>query len=140
VIAAGDVAAAALLGAPAYLEGQVIEGDRRGRTLGFPTANLRFGYQPAMPALGIYAARVARGGPPHQAALVSVGTRPTFEEGGAVVAEVHLLDYDGDLYGTLLGVELVERLRDELRFDDAAALIEQMHRDAAEARIVLETA
>ncbi|MEX0710575.1 MAG: riboflavin biosynthesis protein RibF [Chloroflexota bacterium] len=138
-IAVGDVAAAALLGAPAYLEGQVIEGDRRGRTLGFPTANLRFAYQPAMPALGIYAARVARGGPPHQAALVSIGTRPTFGESGAVVAEVHLLDYDGDLYGTLLGVELVARLRDELRFDDAAALVEQMHRDAAAARIVLET-
>lgn len=138
-IAAGDVAAASLLGAPAYLEGQVVPGDHRGRSLGFPTANLRFAYQPAMPALGIYAARVARGGPPHQAALVSVGTRPTFEEGGVVVAEVHLLDFDDDLYGTLLGVELVARLRDELRFDDAAALIEQMHRDAAAARIVLET-
>jgi riboflavin kinase/FMN adenylyltransferase len=138
-IASGDVAAAALLGAPAYLEGQVVQGDHRGRSLGFPTANLRFAYQPAMPALGIYAGRVARGGPPHQAALVSVGTRPTFDEGGVVVAEVHLLDFDGDLYGTLLGVELVARLRDELRFDDAAALVEQMHRDAATARIVLET-
>jgi len=138
-ISNGDVAAAAALGAPAYLEGLVVEGDRRGRALGFPTANLRFGYRAAMPSLGIYAARVARGGPPHQAALVSIGTRPTFKEDGAVVAEVHLLDYEGDLYGTLLGVELTARLRDERRFDDAAALVEQMHRDVTAARIVLET-
>lgn len=136
-IAGGDIAAARRLGVPPYLEGTVVVGDRRGRDLGFPTANLAFGYKPALPSLGIYAARVTRGGPAGQAALVSIGTRPTFEERGAVVAEVHLLDFSGDLYGALLGVELAARLRDELRFEAVPALVEQMHLDEENARAVL---
>lgn len=136
-IAAGDVGMARRLGVEPYLEGTVVAGDRRGRELGFPTANLRFGYEAAMPSLGIYAGRVTRGGPAYQPALISIGTRPTFHEHGEVVAEVHLLDYAGDLYGELLGVELVARLRDELRFEAVAALVEQMHRDEEAARAVL---
>jgi riboflavin kinase/FMN adenylyltransferase len=136
-IAAGDLATARRLGVPPYLEGTVVAGDGRGHSLGFPTANLRFGYEPAMPSLGVYAGRVAHGGPPGQQALVSIGTRPTFQERGEVVVEVHLLDYSGDLYGALLGVELVARLRDERRFTEVAALVEQMHRDAEAARAVL---
>jgi len=139
-IEAGDVATARRLGVAPYLEGIVVAGDRRGRELGFPTANLRLDYEAAMPALGIYAGRVSHGGPGGQPALVSIGTRPTFEEHGRVVVEAYLLDFDGDLYGRSLGVELVARLRDELRFEDVSALIDQMHDDERAARAVLGTA
>ena len=139
-IGAGDLAAALRLGVPPYLAGTVVTGDRRGRGLGFPTANLRFDYTPAMPSLGIYAGRVVpavRGVSGGQPALISVGTRPTFHTGGEVLAEVHLLDWDGDLYGERLGVELVARLRDERRFDGVEALVEQMRRDAETGRAAL---
>jgi riboflavin kinase/FMN adenylyltransferase len=137
-IAAGDVATARRLGVAPYLEGIVVAGDRRGRELGFPTANLRLDYEAALPALGIYAGRVSRGGPPGQPALISVGTRPTFEEHGRVVIEAYLLDFDEDLYGSLLGVELAARLRDEVRFEDVSALVDQMRLDERAARAVLE--
>jgi riboflavin kinase/FMN adenylyltransferase len=96
-----------------------------------------------MPPLGIYAGRVTKGDPqvgPSHPSLVSIGTRPTFHDGGAVLVEVHLLDFDGDLYGSQLGVELVARLRDEQRFDDASALVEQMRSDEAQGRVVLGVA
>ena len=139
-IADGDVELARELGVAPYLEGIVVVGDRRGRELGFPTANLQFDYQPAMPALGIYAGRVTEAGSgvtPGHPALISIGTRPTFHDDAAVLAEVHLLDFDGDLYGVRLGVELVARLRDEQRFADADALVAQMRRDAIAGRAVL---
>ena len=136
----GDVEAARALGVVPYLEGIVVVGDRRGRELGFPTANLRFEYFPAMPSLGIYAGRVTEAGSQVAAghpALISIGTRPTFHDGAQVLAEVHLLDFDGDLYGMRLGVELLARLRDEQRFPDADALVAQMRRDAERGRAVL---
>jgi riboflavin kinase/FMN adenylyltransferase len=139
-IAVGDVEAAQRLGVTPYLQGTVVTGDRRGRELGFPTANLRFDYRPAMPALGIYAGRAVRSDrsvAAGQPALISIGTRPTFHEGGDVLAEVHLLDFDGDLYGSLLGVELLVRLRDERRFADVDALVAQMGRDAETGRAAL---
>ena len=138
-IGAGDLATALNLGVTPYLEGTVAVGDKRGRELGFPTANLSFDYAPAMPALGIYAGRVtlSKGVPPGQASLISIGTRPTFHQDGEVLVEVHVLDFDGDLYGTRLGVELVARLRDELRFDDVDALVRQMRQDAEIGRAVL---
>jgi riboflavin kinase/FMN adenylyltransferase len=139
-IASGDVEGAHALGVVPYLEGIVVTGDRRGRELGFPTANLRFDYLPAMPSLGIYAGRVTEAGAgvvPGHPALISIGTRPTFHAGTEVLAEVHLLDFDGDLYGALLGVELVARLRDERRFEDVDALVAQMERDAEVGRAVL---
>jgi riboflavin kinase / FMN adenylyltransferase len=130
-------AARRLLGRPAYLEGTVVRGDRRGHQLGFPTANLEFDYLPALPALGIYLGTVGvpdrQVGPAHPA-LVSVGVRPTFIEHGRVLVEVYLLDWDGDLYGTRLQVELLERLREERRFDGVEALIAQMTLDEADAR------
>lgn len=137
-LAEGDARDAAnLLGRPAYLEGTVVRGDRRGHELGFPTANLDFDYLPALPALGIYLGSVAVAerdvGPAHPA-LVSVGVRPTFHEHGRVLVEVYLLDWDGDLYGTRLQLDLLERLREERRFDGVDALIGQMRRDEAEAR------
>jgi riboflavin kinase / FMN adenylyltransferase len=137
-LADGAVEAARdLLGHPAYLEGLVVRGDRRGHQLGFPTANLEFDYLPALPALGIYLGTVAipdrQVGPGHPA-LVSVGVRPTFHEHGRVLVEVYLLDWDGDLYGTRLQLELLERLREERRFDGVEALISQMTLDEADAR------
>lgn len=139
-IGTGDVESALRLGVAPYLEGIVVAGDHRGRDLGFPTANLRFDYAPAMPSLGIYAGRLARTDrsiAPGHPALISIGTRPTFHEHGDVLAEVHLLDWDGDLYGALLGVELVARLRDERRFTDVEALVTQMRLDAATGRAAL---
>lgn len=135
---AGRVEAATrFLGAPATLRGTVVHGDRRGRELGFPTANLAFDYAPALPALGIYLGRVGvpeRGVGPGHPALVSVGVRPTFHDDGRVLVEVYLLDWDGDLYDATLEVELVARLREERRFDSVEALVAQMREDEARAR------
>jgi riboflavin kinase / FMN adenylyltransferase len=139
-LARGNLEEAVELGVTPYLEGTVVAGDRRGRELGFPTANLRFDYLPAMPSHGVYAGRVTQAGSGVRAghpALIAIGTRPTFHDDAAELAEVHLLDFDGDLYGQLLGVELLARLRDEQRFPDADALVAQMRRDAEAGRSVL---
>jgi len=137
-LAAGDVATARrLLASPPLLRGTVIHGDRRGRELGFPTANLAFAYTPALPALGIYLGAIAvperNVGPAHPA-LVSVGVRPTFHDEGRVLVEVYLLDWDGDLYDSELTVEFTVRLREERRFESVEALVDQMRADEAEAR------
>ena len=134
----GEVTAATvLLGNPPVLQGTVVHGDQRGRELGFPTANLRFDYTPALPALGIYLGRVSvaeRGVGPGHAALVSVGVRPTFHDDGRVLVEVYLLDWDGDLYDAILTVELDVRLREERRFGSVDELVTQMRADEAQAR------
>ena len=136
----GDVEAAAeLLAAAPMLRGTVIHGDQRGRTLGYPTANLRFAYEAALPALGIYFGRAAapdRGVNRGHPTLISVGVRPTFDGDGHVLVEAFLLDWDGDLYDAELELELVHRLREERRFDDAGSLVEQMRRDEADARLL----
>jgi riboflavin kinase / FMN adenylyltransferase len=135
---AGDVDDATMLlaGAP-LLRGTVVHGDRRGRELGFPTANLAFDYAPALPALGIYLGRVhvpeRQVGPGHPA-LVSVGVRPTFHDDERVLVEVYLLSWDGDLYDATLDVELGTRLREERRFESVEGLVSQMRADEAEAR------
>ena len=132
---AGDfVHAAALLGRPYAIGGRVVRGRQLGRTLGFPTANLRF---PKTPALsGIYATLVhgvdARPWP----SVSSFGTRPTVQ-GVEPLLEAHLFDFAGDLYGRHLEVEFVAKLRDEEKFPDLPALTAQMHRDAAQARRIL---
>lgn len=138
LIARGDIdAATELLEGRPGLRGVVVAGDRRGRELGFPTANLAFEYTPQLPALGIYLGAVAvpeRGVGPDHPALVSVGVRPTFHEHGRVLVEVYLLDWDGDLYDAELSVELIARLREERRFASVEALVTQMRADEAEAR------
>ncbi|HEX2220938.1 MAG TPA: riboflavin biosynthesis protein RibF [Candidatus Limnocylindria bacterium] len=137
-LADGDLAeATAMLGRRPELVGTVIHGDGRGRQLCFPTANLAFDYVPALPALGIYlgfCGAPGRGLPAARPALVSVGVRPTFHREGRVLVEAYVLDWDGDLYGADLRVEIGERLREERRFDSVDALVEQMRRDEAEAR------
>ncbi|MDQ2641872.1 MAG: bifunctional riboflavin kinase/FAD synthetase [Pseudomonadota bacterium] len=139
-LSAGDLnLAARLLGRPYSMRGKVISGERLGRTLGFPTANLRLGRR-RTPLDGIFAVRV-RGIEPGRAlgGVASLGTRPTV--GGTVpLLEAHVFDYDGNLYGRELEVEFVARLRDELRFDTLDAMVAQMHRDAAEARTRLAMA
>ena len=138
VLAEGDIdLATRLLDGPPLLRGTVVTGDRRGRELGFPTANLAFDYTPALPKLGIYLGHVTAEKPsvaPRHPALVSVGVRPTFHDDGRVLVEAYLLDWEGDLYGATLDLELATRLRDERRFDSVEALIEQMRADEAEAR------
>jgi riboflavin kinase / FMN adenylyltransferase len=132
LVAAGEVdAARRCLGAPFMLEGEVVEGDRRGRTLGFPTANIVPDDALIIPGHGVYAA-FADGRP----AAVNVGVRPTFDTGRGLLVEAFLIDFDGDLYGRNLRVAFVERLRGERRFAGTEELIAQMHRDVAEAREV----
>ncbi len=138
LLATGEVEAARhLLNAAPLLRGRVVHGDRRGRELGFPTANLAFeDYMPALPALGIYLGRVEvgdRGVGPGHPALASIGVRPTFHDDGRVLVEVYLLDWDGDLYGAQLTLTLEARLRGERRFDSVDALVAQMREDEAEA-------
>jgi len=134
LVAAGDVEGAMhCLGAPFMLEGKVVEGDRRGRELGFPTANLVPDDALVIPGHGVYAA-FANGNP----AAVNVGVRPTFETGRGVLVEAFLIDFDGDLYGQNLRVAFVKRLRGERRFPGTEELIAAMHRDVAEALEVCE--
>jgi riboflavin kinase / FMN adenylyltransferase len=126
----GDMAAAGrLLGSPFLFEGEVVEGDRRGRELGMPTANIVPDPKLAHPANGVYAAW-SNGHP----AAVNVGVRPTFDSDRGVLVETYLLDFAGDLYGQTLRVAFIERLRGEKRFDSADDLVAQMHRDVAQAR------
>jgi riboflavin kinase/FMN adenylyltransferase len=135
-----------LLGRDYAVVGEVVRGDRRGRALGYPTANLEFAGPVALPSDGIYAVRVGWGGrdllnPQHNVdGVASLGVRPTFEDAGARRLEVHLFDVDHNLYGKRLRVEFVRRLRGEKRFASAAALVRQMDRAAARARAVLRGA
>jgi riboflavin kinase / FMN adenylyltransferase len=135
----GDVAwAARALGRPHLLEGEVVTGDRRGRELGVPTANVAVDPEIQLPAHGIYAGyvRTPQGRVP---AATNIGVRPTFA-GDDVTVEAHLIDWDGDLYGQHITIEVRHRLREERAFADTDELIAQMHRDIEEARTLLATA
>lgn len=130
LVLAGEVELAArFLGAPFELRGEVVEGDRRGRTLGFPTANIVPDESLVCPGHGVYAAR-ADG----SCAAVSVGVRPTFGTGRAVIVEAYLIDREVDLYGQRLDVKFIQRLRGEQRFESVDALVEQMGRDVERTR------
>jgi riboflavin kinase/FMN adenylyltransferase len=130
LVLAGEVELATrFLGAPFQLVGEVVMGDQRGRTLGFPTANIIPNEEHVTPGHGIYAAR-ADG----SCAAVSIGVRPTFGTGRAVLVEAYLIDRDVDLYGKRLRIEFLERLRGERRFDSVDALVKQMNRDVEDAR------
>lgn len=136
LIAAGEVArAATLLGSLFELRGIVVGGDRRGRELGFPTANLVPDERLVNPGHGVYAC-FANGVP----AAVNVGVRPTFGSGRAELIEAFLIDFEGDLYGSELRLHFVEKLRGERRFANADELIEAMHGDVSRARAVCASA
>jgi len=129
LVSAGEVDhAAVFLGHPFELRGPVVHGEKRGRDLGFPTANLVPDDAYACPGHGVYAAFVD--GRP---AAVNVGVRPTFETGLGLLVEAHVIDWEGDLYGTELRLEFVARLRGERRFESPEALAAQMERDVARA-------
>jgi riboflavin kinase / FMN adenylyltransferase len=130
LVAAGEIEAATrCLGAPFLLEGPVVEGDGRGRKLGFPTANIVPSDDLVCPGHGVYAA-FANGRP----AAVNVGVRPTFETGRGLLVEAHLIDFQGDLYGRILRIAFISRLRGERRFPGVDDLVAQMHRDVEVAR------
>ncbi|HXV94085.1 MAG TPA: bifunctional riboflavin kinase/FAD synthetase [Pseudonocardia sp.] len=132
-IDAGDVAAAAeALGRPHRVEGVVVHGDRRGRELGFPTANVATPPHTALPGDGVYAGRFVIGGRELPAAI-SVGTNPTFS-GRVRTLEAYVLDVDEDFYGHEVGVDFVHHLRGQERYDGVEALVEQMRRDVARTR------
>jgi riboflavin kinase / FMN adenylyltransferase len=125
-----------LLGAPFTVTGEVMAGDRRGRTLGYPTANLvpRDGY--VVPGHGVYACRAHTAGGAVHVAATNVGVRPMFDTGRGELIEAFLVDFAGDLYGQPLRVEFLKRLRGEKRFASVEDLVEQMGRDVEQARAI----
>jgi riboflavin kinase / FMN adenylyltransferase len=132
LVQAGEIEAATrMLGAPFQLRGEVVSGERRGRQLGFPTANLVPDETIVCPGHGVYVARAD-----DACAAVNVGIRPTFGTGRAVLIEAYLLDRKVDLYGKVLRLDFLKRLRGERRFASVDALVEQMHRDVEQARDV----
>jgi riboflavin kinase/FMN adenylyltransferase len=136
LIAQGDVdRAARLLGHHYRLDGTVVEGARRGRQLGFPTANIQPRSGATIPADGVYAAWAWLEGRPHPAA-VNLGGRPTFGEAERLL-EIHLIDYEGDLYGQSLAVDFVRQLRGVQRFAGPEALAAQIQQDVQAARTLL---
>lgn len=138
LIAHGQVAKAArLLGRPPRLYGEVVKGAERGRTLGFPTANIEVADRLLVPKNGVYATQVWLGDEEFHG-VTNIGVRPSFD-GGARTVEVHILDFDRFIYGERLDAAFVERLRDEKRFNDVDELIAQINRDVQQAREVLET-
>ena len=133
----GDVGLAQrMLGRPHAVDGIVVRGDARGAGLGYPTANLQVGRRAAVPARGIYAGAFTLGDGTSHPCVTNVGINPTFG-GQELRVEAHLLDFSGDLYGREAAVDFRHRLRDEEKFDSVEALVEQIDRDAAEARRLL---
>jgi riboflavin kinase/FMN adenylyltransferase len=126
-----------LLGAPFAVDGEVQHGDKRGRTLGFPTANLipRPGF--VVPGHGVYACRVQLEDGTLVPAATNVGVRPQFVTGRGELIEAFLIDWSGDLYGAKIRVEFLRRLRGERRFESVDALVHQMGRDVDEAREIV---
>ena len=145
LVAAGEVSEAAeFLGGPFLFEGEVVTGDRRGHTLGVPTANLVPDDAYVCPGHGVYAAwaRVMPSAAwptgPEFPAAVNVGVRPTFDTGRGLLVEPHLIGFEGDIYGETLRIAFLERLRGERRFESVDALVEQMNADVERAREICE--
>lgn len=136
-LSAGDIAAAnRLLGYPYGLRGPIVEGDRRGRAIGFPTANINVDPRRMLPAHGVYVCRAVLNGVTY-GAVANVGVRPTFD-GTRRTVEAHLLDFSDEVYGEELRLMFLHRLRGEQKFDGVAALVAQITRDVAAARAWLE--
>jgi len=137
-LAEGDVGTAArLLGRPHRVIGTVRPGESRGRSIGFPTANLSVAANLALPRSGVYAVRVIFGGIEHPG-VANLGTRPTFD-GTEQVLEAHVLDYVGNLYGREVAIDFIARLRDEKKFSSVADLIDSINDDVATARRILRS-
>ena len=129
--------ASQLLGRRFRVAGQVVKGDERGRMLGFPTANIAPDSEQALPADGVYATRAFLGEAVYKA-VTNIGIRPTFG-GGQRLIEVYLLDFEGELYGQELEIEMVDQLRGEIRFASVEELKAQIARDVEEARALLSS-
>ncbi len=137
-LAGGHIAEATeLLGYPYFVTGQVVHGDKRGRTLGYPTANLRLGPDCGLKH-GVYAVRVGVGGARYDA-VANFGRRPMFDT-GAVLLEIFLFDFSGDLYGAALDVAFIAWIRPEMNFDNVEDLIRRMDQDSSQARHALARA
>jgi riboflavin kinase/FMN adenylyltransferase len=126
-----------MLGGPWFVSGEVIHGEKRGRDLGYPTANIRLDKHCGLKH-GIYAVRVGRGAK-RLDGVASFGRRPTFDN-GAPLLEIFLFDFEGDLYGTTLDVAFIAFIREELKFDSVEALVAQMNDDSAWSRAALAAA
>ena len=141
-LAEGQIAdATAMLGGPWFVTGRVVHGEKRGRELGYPTANIRLDKNCGLKH-GIYAVRVGRGQGKDQVrfdGVASFGRRPTFDN-GAPLLEIFLFDFKGDLYGAALDTAFIAFIRDELKFDSVDALVRQMDNDSAKARAALAAA
>ncbi len=133
----GDLKGASrLLGRPYAMYGRVVRGQQLGRKLGYPTANILL-HRRRSPLHGIYAVRVNGPGLDYHPGVASIGTRPTVD-GKVMILEVHLLDYDGDLYGKHLETIMIEKLRDEEKYDDLDSLVIQIGKDVEAARRCLD--
>lgn len=131
---AGDIGQAKImLGYEPMLEGQVIEGEHRGSTIGFPTANLGLSNEVSIPGKGVYAARAEVNGR-HYQAVVNIGSKPTFHAQYPVEIEAHLIDFKGDIYGQKLRLYFIAKIRDERRFSSAEELTRQIALDRDKAR------
>ncbi|MGQ9849675.1 MAG: bifunctional riboflavin kinase/FAD synthetase [Aggregatilineaceae bacterium] len=136
-LAAGDVATATRrLGRPYRLEGEVVRGDGRGRTIGFPTANMDVWDEQFLPRQGVYAGWAHLNGETFMA-VANIGNRPTFN-GKTVTVETHLLDFDRDIYGARLIFDMVAFLRPEMKFNGIEALIAQIQQDVERGRAILQ--
>jgi riboflavin kinase/FMN adenylyltransferase len=138
LLASGNIAKAnRLLGKSFRLRGEVVRGDGRGQLLGIPTANLDVLAERVVPLEGVYACRAWIGNL-QRGAVVNIGVRPTFEDRPvAPRVEAHLLDFEGDVYGTQITLEFIERLREEKRFPSKEALVQQIQKDIESARKIL---
>lgn len=138
LVEVGDVSSAAvLLGSRYRLSNVVVDGEKRGRTIGFPTANLRPPSRKVIPGHGVYAAVAHHEGAAHMAA-VNVGVRPTFG-GRELLIEAYLLDFEDDLYDSVLTLEFVEKLRQEIEFENVDALVKRISDDVATVRQILRS-
>ncbi len=140
LVTVGNVSEAArLLSHPYRLQGLVSYGDQRGRTIGFPTANLNYAHEKVVPASGIYACWANVRGERHQAA-VNIGTNPTFTPDKQTLSvEAYLLDFSEDIYDETVTLEFIQRLRNELKYNSVEALIEQIKKDVEQTRQILGT-
>jgi riboflavin kinase/FMN adenylyltransferase len=140
LVLAGDVEEGGrLLGDPFQVRGEIVHGDKRGRTLGYPTANLVPDARFVTPGHGVYAARARLVGPDPELVLpaaVNIGVRPQFVTGRGELIEAYLLDFEGDIYGQTLRIDFLSRLRGEKRFASVEALVEQMGDDVEQARAI----
>ena len=132
------MSAARLLGRPYSISGRVVDGDKLGRTLGFPTANVQMRHN-RPPLTGIYAVKVEGLGKKALGGVASIGVRPTVTNSGLVKLEVYIFDFDEDIYGRHIRVDFLKKIRDEEKYKDLETLKQQIAKDADEARAILAT-